>query len=505
MFDFKGLIDTLRRRSHDDEDTEPSATKLIGELPRDQTLLALTEIVKALAELNRNAKIGLKERFRAVQAFDDKARPLMTLLISVFQGKKTLEGIPGRQVLPSLIACWQELGSAYKLCLKQHAQQPAARFADDSELITLRAIAYYAEQARWAYLRHHEPELRIWRNLNHLFLIADSAEFAYKDIARYPDEAPSPIVNYYMQIVLLKLSEPERRRTEDLAFINHILPRCVGLIRPEKIIRVREQSYAVNLDDTLPPVKLRRNMVGERYRYFDTEALGEHFRSLSPHPMDSAALNPIELALREQLLADLALVYSHTGLGRSRRSERLNKEIPATVAVGLTQIAQALQSATKESTWEAWTLGDESSNGIGMHYRPSYDDHLEVGDVLVLRYDGHTGLNVVRRLVKLRDGQIRVGAEKIAPQVQPVTLQVTGQPKPVWALYCPESPHSNRLLLLDSPLYQRQNEYIISAGPQHIRVKLGPVQERLAKYVLCTFHVLEKSVDPVAPKPPAKS
>ncbi|PHV12586.1 hypothetical protein [Chitinimonas sp. BJB300] len=498
MFDIKGLIDALRRRAHDDEDAGPSATKLMAELPRDQTLLALTEIVKAVAELNRNAKVGLKERFRSVQSLDDKARPLMALLIGVYQGKATIEGIPPRQVLPSLIACWQELASAYKLCLKQHAQQPAARFASESELITLRAIAYYAEQARWAYLRHYEPELRIWRNLNHLFLIADSSDFSHKEIARYPEEAPCPIVNYYLLIVLFKLAEPERRRTEDLAFLNQILPRCVNLVRPEKIIRIREQNYAVNLDDTLPPVKLRRNMVGERYRYFDTEALATHFHSLSPHPLDSAALNPIDLALREKLLADLAVVYSRAGQTRSRRSERRTREAPASVALGLKQIAHALQSNATEAEWETWTLGDESSNGIGLHYRPGFDDHLEIGEVLLLRQDGHIGLTFVRRMVKHRDGQIQVGAEKIAPQAQLVILQANGQPNPAWALYCPESPHNSRMLLLDSDLYHRHNEYTLSAGQQKFRVKLGPAQERLPKYVFVTFQVLEKSNDPPA-------
>ncbi|WP_374536529.1 hypothetical protein [Chitinimonas taiwanensis] len=490
MFDFKGLIDALLRRARAEEDSGPSLTRLMVDLPRDESLRALTEIVKAVAALNRNPKVGLKERHRAVQGFDDKARPLMHTLVAVYRGEIEIEGIAARQVLPSLMACWQELASAYKLCLKQHAQQPAARFAGEAELITLRALAYYTEQARWTYLRNFEPEARIWRNLNRLYLIADSAGFAHKPLQRYPHEMPSQISSYYLHIVLLKLAEPERRNPEALHYLDSMLPEWLKLLRLEKVIRVREQSFAINLDDTKPPMKLRRNMVGERYRYLDTEPLATHLREMSPHPLDGPALEPLALSLRQQLLNDLAIVYSRAGQSRARRNERRAKDSPVPIALGLAQIARALQRNASAAEWESWSLCDESHCGIGAHYRARYDDRLAVGELLVMRHEQQVGLYVVRRLHKQRDGQVRVGAERICPQVQLVRLQ-HGDDKAL-ALFCADSQFGGRILLLDHGLYHEGDEALLQAGPQQFRIQYGPALERLPAQLLCPFKVLEK-------------
>lgn len=492
MFDFKGLIDALRWRTRT-ETAEPSmATRLLAELPRTDTLRALTEIVKAVAALNRNARVGLKDRYRSVQSYDDKARPLIRELVAVYHGETEIDGIAPRQVLPSLLACWQELASAYKLCLKQHAQQPAPRFAGEAELITLRALAYYAEQARWAYLRYFEPDARIWRSLNRLYLIADSAGFAHKPQTRYPGEAAGSIHSHYLQAILLKLAEPDRRRPEDIRFIKSQLPDWLAHVRLEKVIRMREQSFAVNLDDSKPPVKLRRNMVGERYRYLDTEALAAQL-ALQIHPQTSASTDAAAL-LRQQLLEDLAYVFSRAGQQRARRSERRSKGLAVAVASGLPQISRALQRHAGEHEWQSWTLSDESANGVGAYYQTRFDDRLQVGEVLLLRLDQHCSLHVVRRLHKRRDGTVKVGAERLAPQVQ--LVHIDGVRGSGLGLFCPETSQTPRLLLLEARHFQAGHDYLLSAGAQRFRIHLAEALERLPGYVLCPFRVLEKQPAP---------
>ncbi|QDQ25871.1 hypothetical protein FNU76_05635 [Chitinimonas arctica] len=490
MFDFKGLIDALMRRAREDEEAGPTATRMLINLPRHETLIVLTEIIKALAALNRNPRIGLKDRYRAVQAFDEKARPLAALLVKVFRGEEHIDTILPQQIQPSLLACWKELASAYKLCLKQHAQSPSARFAGDAELITLRALAYYAEQAKWAYMRYYDAEPRIWRSLNRLYQIAEAAGFSSKPIAPYPDVAPLSVGRVYRHALLLKLAEPERRRVEELWMIDGWVDGWLEYAALEKIIRPRDQTFAINLDEPKPPMKLRRNMVGERYRYLDTEPLANYLGELAREAgRGGKHHDPAEGDSLTRLYTDLAVVYSREGQARSRRSERRHKEREAGAAVGMDHIGRLLRE-NSQTGWESWMLGDESANGLGAHYKAHFDDKMTVGEILALKDEHGICLAVVRRLHKTREGQIKVGAERLASK--PAAVLLEGPAGKLPALYCAESPHG-RMLLLQRHGYQVGQIVNLSAGGKSFSIQLGPTLEILPEYVLCGFTVLAKT------------
>ncbi|WP_374350139.1 hypothetical protein [Chitinimonas sp.] len=499
MFDFKGLIDILLRRARDEQYSGPSATHLMSYLPRSDTLIALTEIVKAVAALNRDPKIALRERYRAVLDFDEKARPLIDTLVAIYRGRDHIDGMSPRQVLPSLLACWQELAAAYKVCLKQHAQRPSSRFAEHAELVTLRAVGYYIQQAKWAYIRYFDTDTKVWRNLNRLYQIADSAGFVGKPIVRYPGEAASSIADHYLRAALLRLAEPDRRRPEDVWRIDDWLLALHNHVKVDRVFRAREQSFAINLDDARPPMKLRRNMVGERYRYLSTEGLSHYLRELAQaasHGTMPAFVGPIDKAdhsLIAHLLADLALVFSRAGQERTRRSERKASPRDVDAAPGLGLAISLLRA--ERGDWLNWSLLDESVNGMGAHYKASYDDRLQVGEIIALReQDGQTCLSVVRRLSKSRDNLVRVGAERLCAQPVPVSLDDAGGSRP--ALFCQDAGHGERALLLSRHDWQLQAEFTLAATSKRYQIRLGNLLEEMPDYVLCAFSVIARQGQP---------
>lgn len=495
MFDFKGLISALRRRGRDEITLSHSATIMMAELPRSQALNALTEIIKALATVNRNPKIGLKERYRSVQVYDEKAQPLVAVLVRVYRGEEQVEGIHPRQALPSLLACWRELASGYKVCLKQHAQSPSSRFAADAELITLRAVQYYAEQAKWAYLRYYEVEARLWRSLNRLYQIAEAAGFADKALNAYSGTVATSVSSVYRHALLLKLSEPERRRAEDLWLVDSWVGTWIGRVNLEKVIRPRDQTFAINLDEPKPPMKLRRNMVGERYRYLDTQPLSDYLAELAvsaargAFPVAMTTPPEAEIPNAARLLADLAIVYSREGQNRSRRSERRSRERPTSSAVGLAQISKLLGHTGSTATWDNWTLADESANGVGVHYKARYDDRLTIGEIVAMKDDEGVVLAVVRRLSKSREGEVKVGAERLANKPLAVVLQ--GKSEQISALYCAESPHG-RMLVMAAGSYSAGKAYTLSAGPKRFHIQIGQLLEAIPGYAICAFSVTGK-------------
>lgn len=512
MFDFKGLIDALKRRGREDAPAGPSATRMMADLPRNQALQALVEIVRELAELNRNPKVSLKERIRTVLYFDEKAQPVTRLLILNYRGIEHIEGVAPRQVLPSLLACWQEMAAAYKLCLKQHAEAPSRQFVPQAELATLRALHYYAQQAKWAYLRYFDVDPRVWRNMHRLYQVAESGGFIDTPIQRYPDEAtPLTVRQSYLHTVLLWLTEPDRRRPEQVWLIDGWLGGWCQQIKLEKVIRPRDQLFAINLDDTKPPVKLRRNMVGERYRYFSTEGLSAHLAQLAKEAHQGnfapelGALPAGDEGAIAQLLDDLAELWSREGQMRSRRHERSNaSQRTVEVAHGLGDISRLFDSHTIElregsgqttPEFEEWTVDDESAVGWGANYKARFDDHLAVGELIAIKPEpGHKlSVGIVRRVNKTRENRVKVGVEKFGVHPVVVALEAPDLPAVV-ALYAADAPQAQgqRCLLVSRGCYAEQRDLTLIAGHKRYRIRLGPPLEELPEYTLCGFSVLEK-------------
>jgi hypothetical protein len=512
MFDFKALTAALWKRTRQETPPTLGATRIIAELPRHEAVRALGEIVHELAHLNRNAKTGLKERFRAMLYFDEKAQPILRLLMDAYRGVAVVEGVSSRQLFQALLDCWQEMAAGYKVCLKQHAQAPRRTFAAQAELVTLRATAYYAAQASWSHLHHFEVEPRVWRNLHRFYQVAESAGFAQKPMQRYPDEPDTDTVrDCYLRALLLKLAEPERRLPGQIWQIERWLRQWQGLVRIEQVIRPRDQLFAVNLDEPKPPMKLRRNMVGERYRYLATSNLSLHVTQLAQavaagrDDTELGAIPTMERGATVQLLNSLAEGWSQEGQSRARRYERTLEGRQVSVTRGLPAIASfyprpagfELEAAAKvmPARFEEWAIEDESSGGLGAQFKAPFEDRLEVGEVIAVRpHEGkYPVVGVVRRVFRTRNGQVKAGIEKLG--AQPVLVTLTAGERRAIALYLPACPIAGgqRALLMQQQDYVEAKAMMLEAGGKRYVIRLGSPIEWLATHLVLAFQVIESA------------
>lgn len=514
MFDFKSLIDALLRRGRGEENFGASPTQMMVQMPRHQALATLIEIVREISELNRNPKIKLKERMRSISYFDEKVQSITELLVAIYRGKEVVEQITPRQVLPSLLACWQEMASGYKVCLKQHAEAPSRSFAAQAEIATLRAMEYYARQATWSYVRYFDPEPRIWRNLHAMYLIAESAGFLEKPIrwhANVPQSEAISVATVYLRAMLLYVAEPARRLPEQIWQLTDWIKLWATNIRLESTLRPRNQLFAINVSEQRPPMRLRRNMVGERYRYFDTTTLADRLASEGQEarsgnfPPELGSINAAQSGATAQLLLDLAVIWSRDGQARRRRYERSMTGRAAEVAHGLNGVSKLFDgnakinleaAATARSGMDMveWSLDDESNTGLGANYRARFDDPLCVGELVAIREETskRPTVGIVRRLHKTREGKVKVGVEKLGTQPALVSLQSNDKAYP--ALYTQDAPQAagNRGLLIANALYGENREYTMTASGKAYRIRLGEALEALPTYTLSSFLVLEK-------------
>ncbi|WP_028454456.1 hypothetical protein [Chitinilyticum litopenaei] len=506
MFDFKGLISALfSRKEQEGVHDLKSATLLMQELPESDILNAQIEIVKALQQLNGNTQISLKERMRTVPYLDEKARGLQKHLVDIYYGRQIDTGATPQQVLPTLLAFWNDMGEAYRLCLKQASQTNARGLEEQLQRFSLRAMRYFGEHIKWAYLRYMEIDPRTWRRLNKLYQFAEQQGFAIAPQNAYSDTPGETIRHEYIRILMLALANPDKLQPEQIELISEWLGHWSHRIDLEDQIRPNRQLFAVNIAGTSPPKRLRRDMVGENWRYWYTEALITHLKDVSEQLQRGVPPEHLELpeasatAANQELLRSLIDLWSRDTPAPIRKTERQLTSKKVLVQRGFAQVLRRYTEPDKTAprgSLQQWEVVNESATGLGVRYQSLIDDQLLVGELIGISDAPETppSIAIVRRINKRLDGQVLVGIETLTHTpilVELAELQGGGARK---ALYSPENTtaYQSRFLMVALEDFAEQREYRLAAQGKAYRIRLSPALERTTSCMLANFAVLEK-------------
>ncbi|MDR3409423.1 MAG: hypothetical protein P4L87_00505 [Formivibrio sp.] len=522
MFDFKSLIQTLfaQNEAQDGVHDFRSATQMLGELPESDMLMAQVEIIKALQQLNQNPRINIKERFRTIPYLDEKARKLQTQLVGIYHGTITDHGAPLPQVLLTITAFWKEMGNAYQLCLKQAMQVSSKSSGSLLVLFTLRAMRYYFEHAQWNYLRYMPLDSNTWRRINRLYFFADQQGFADGRLQPYSDCAHSSIRREYIKILMLTLAAPEKMQPDQVELVAQWLEKWAGRIELEEIIRPHRQLFAINIAGSSPPKRLRRDLVGENWRYWFTDTLIQHIGETLTRLRNGAKASDLGLPDNTSLPANLELMqrlcdlWSREVPAPARKHERHTSSKNIRVLLGLDAIIGHLDKHTPVYDPSAdlsdkktnpldidpaqWAVEDESASGMGVHFQSAIDDHIQAGEivgVLPESIDRPLVIGIVRRLSKQSDGQMKAGIETIT--TTPLVVDVTPalENKRYRAIFSPEDRQNqqSRLLIVPPECFDEKLEYILAAQGKSYRIRFATAHEHTTSATLAGFSVLEKT------------
>lgn len=520
MFDFKSLIQTLftpKDAGNNVRDLR-SATEMLSELPESDRLIAQVEIIKALQQLNQNLRINTKERCRTIPYLDEKARKLQDQLIGIYHGTIIDEHAPKPQLLLTITAFWKEMGAAYQLCLKQ-ALHAASKSTDNLlPLFTLRAMRYYFEHTKWAYLRYTPLDDKTWRRINRLYFFAEQQGFADGMLAPYADSAHSSIRREYMKILMLTLAAPEKMQPEQIELVADWLEKWAGRIDLEEIIRPHRQLFAINIAGSTPPQRLRRDMVGANWRYWFTDTLVQHLKETLSSLQQGAKASDVGLPPRSSLPANLELMqrlsdlWSRDKPAPARRHERqasqknirvlrgfdaivahLIKHSPHAAAIDLSNELLAPASDPMH-----WTVENESLRGVGVQFPHARDDKLQPGEIVGMlpeETDRPLSIGIVRRLTKQGDGKMNAGIETITATPVVVDISATSAKQSCRAIFSPEDSATRqaRLLLVPQDYFSENRDCTLAAQGKTYRIRLSKAQEHTTGAVLAGFSVLAKA------------
>lgn len=533
MFDFKGLINALLNKGGNDPvGNLKSATIWVQELPQSDIHQALREILKALAKLNKNPNTSLRERVKVLMYLDEKARPLQATLCREYLSGIETSDANAQQILPTILQFWDEMGAGYQLCIRMitaHASNTKLR--EQLPLLTARGIYHFAMQAKWCHLRYQTVESHIWRRLNRLYQFAESEKFDRAPVTLYRDLAETTCASEYIQAMMLSLANPAGLHPAQIELLDLWLDNLGKSIVIESDFRPQRQLYAVNLGDMKPPRKLRRNMLGEKYRYWGIGLLQVTIEKIKDQLQQGEL--PIHLKLGEdcrlpgclELIEEIMLRWS--GKKTTRIHERVAAEKTLLVSRGLTNIIAQLRG-NKNATLSAqynfentisiqhnapkpsgepelfdagaqqWQVADESLSGYGVTFNSSSNRSIKIGTLLGLQstIGNSFSLGTVRRIQNEATRQVHVGIQTLSNNALAVELHLlAGEAgKPARAIYLPENAklELGRSLLLPKTFHATGRQVKLKAQGKAYTIRLqAPVNEG-PDYIQAGFDVLAK-------------
>lgn len=535
MFDFKGLINALLRKTSDDPVGDlKSATIWVQELPQNDIHQAQHEIVKALRSLNRNPDTSLKERIRVLSYLDDKASPLQETLCREYLATTDAPDSAALQLLPTILQFWEEMGTGYEQCIRIFARNPGStKIREQLPLLTAKALHFHAMRAKWSYIRYLPVEAHIWRHLHRLYQFAEQEKIECVPVRLGAQQDDTSCASEYLQPMMLHLVNPASLCPAQIESIDLWLDSWAKSLVIEAGFRPHRQLYAVNLGDTKPARKLRRNMLGEKYRYWGIElmlvTIGKVIEQLKQGEL------PARLRLGEdfRLPAGLELieevVQRWSGKNTTRKHERIQAEKSLLVTEDFANIVVSLQGGKQtgvkatyntqvdtsgdpqtimqpsgepelfDGTAQQWQVENESLSGFGVTFTRNTVEQLRIGTLVALRSTLGKGLSIgiVRRIHIEPPRKVHAGIQTLTQT--PVLVELHPLPgeggKIATAIYLPELSklQLGRSLLLSGAAYTQGKLVHLKAQGKNYTIRLQPAVESGLDYVRCGFDVVAKN------------
>ncbi len=541
MFDFSGLVNAILRKKTDDPvGNLKSATLWVQELPLADIHTAQIEIVRALSSINENKKMPLKERIRVCMYLNEKAISLQDNLCHDYLLSIDNEKAAERAYLHTILAFWEEMAVAYQICIRSFAQDPSAKLWPTIHILTARAIYHFAMQAKWAYLRYIPVEGAVWRNLHRLYLFAERENFEKKPLKLFPDSLDeTACLSEYLQPLLLMLANPESLTPQQINQVDYWLDTWAKSVSLDVQFRPHRQLYAVNLGDTKPARSLRRNMLGEKYRYWGVGLLLVTIDK-AIEQLKGGEL-PARLGLGEecrlpQCLELIELVENRwSKKDVQRKHERQTNVKVVHVVQGLDDILSQLKPGAKierrpseemvgyqvmghtvggtpmdmitqdnealfEPILEQWIMENESASGYGVTFNPGGQTGLKIGSLIGLKPESskYFLIGVIRRINKNPTSKTYVGIETLSQTPIPVELHSLpngNNHKPQTnAVYLLEVPQAQiaRSLLLAHKDYEPGRLLQLKAQGKAYTIRLQNATEETKDYSRVPFDVLAR-------------
>lgn len=503
MFDFKTLVSSLLTKNTPSSSVAQSATMLVRDLPEAEYFSAVVEIVKAVAKINADTDLPLKERLKTLLYVDERAHGIHDRLCREYLRNEANT----RGFLPTILAYWHELANAYQICLRVHAGAPSGGLDEDIRLATVRGVHHQMRLISWNALRYLRADGSTWQQAYRFYLHAEEAGFARGPVRLYQDSSDEVTAeNLLLHGCMLHLANPDNFSQREIVAVDKLLRLLVPTLHLEHQPLAGDTVFAVNLATPDEPQLMRRSMVGKGCRYWLADPLTSRLADLM-FDLDlriPSALAGLGLDLERKewsvLCEKLSARWSQDGGKSLRRAERSLQSGQVRVCVGFDRIAflvKVQNGQDNSASTEEWRISDVSATGMGLAYLGKSVEHLSIGKLLLIAQEGSAPLlGVIRRISRQQSDGTKVGVELLGQHPVAVSLSEPGQPDatPASALYItqPNSRQGQRWFLVPTLMFAAGRELILTAQGKSYRIRLKAPHSEFIECIQSDFDTLAK-------------
>lgn len=421
-----------------------NARQLVAELLGNEPLRVLEETTSWLDSIIGTEGFKLDHRLALIDLLDRGAKSHQAKLGQEYLEAPRLQKAYESRLWNTSFGFWKMLGAAYLHCIEQYqAGAPGSgAIKKDLPLVAGRTLRALAVQLKSILLRYSLTEDRIWRDLGRAYLFAESQGFASQRAAIFPGQhGESSAREEFLKALMLAMSSPDSLAPVKL----HIAERIVALFGSHFTLQAKAArgcQFFFDLSMHQPPARVQKGMTpGPMVRFFGAGEAVPALRALVREMEKNNAL-PSDINLGGDF--DAETVFSVLARLRqcwaeqppTRGAQRRELATRVTVVPGFPEILQWTQGVMDTSSLEfsdpelseSWIVFNVSDGGYGAIVPQVKGDWLRVGSLVGLRSETSTvcRAGIVRRAIRDRYDQRRVGIEMIGKIALPVKLMPDG-------------------------------------------------------------------------------
>jgi hypothetical protein len=521
------------------------ASKLLADLPKDDTFKALDEITSWLTSVKDTPNFRPEVRAEVLMLLDETGQPFHAELLREYLGAPHLQDFQGLHQWQGLHGYMHALAEAYAVCVSEYrqAEKKPVALKENMPVICVRLLRAVGEQMKLEMMRYVEVDLPAWNRLCGCYSFAEASQIAEAMVYAYPKQAihTSP-QRGLLRTLMLYVSSPGTLAPDQIEVSYRIAGRLVSSF-DFKAEPDPDCMYFIDL--------CRPGAPGNTDNKLQSTADMRFFGAVRAVPKIKSIIDQNEHSLIQQeqrfgneftpsgKLTVLKHLQAYWGKDQPHRHQE-RKGISATIEVvhsfrtigqlvacidldHVANLSEKDAAALKEQskinlaadddakyTTETWAISNVSTNGIGGIIPKTAGAWVKIGALCGLKPPNGQlwWIGMIRRLQTDPKGAVHVGIEILAKKPLSIWLRALGKGAekvsnwetssgsfeydylPVILLPDVYNSYVNATMLMESDSYVPDNIYQMMMGEKSRDIKLTSLLAEGEDYEQVSFQWL---------------
>lgn len=445
---------------------EKELQRVLGQLPSDNAMKTLDEIVGWLQSLVAAKDMTEDVLFSIVKQLDEAAQWSELRLTRDYLNSPRLPKADERRLWTAVHGFWSLVAACYEKCMGRLVldDKVAQTVRGQLGLLTARLIKALGALQKWERLQYQPATETVWLRMALAFTVAEEGGVAAKPLAIYPKAPTTSPQQEYVKVLALQASALDCLLPAEI----DLAERLVGHFAPAFVFGPKSTAdsvYWVDMSRPQGPMRLARapSSVSPTMRFFHSGRASERMEHLVGD-IERGVGMPADLALgqtytKHALLHVLRhLIAYWAPIPPQRKDVRHAVKHRMSVAVGFAGAMATCSGRADQAHVESWVVENVSRGGFGLVIGDQSENAPPLGTLLALRPDDGDNwiLGSVRRYQRKRGDAARVGIQTLSRDVVPVALRPQGggaeaTPPTVFGLHLTDVRTAGEVVLLLPP------------------------------------------------------